>query len=307
MTLHPFFQAATERAAPLPALSDGTPVAAREMVALGRGSLGEGPDLASVRDLTIPTRAGSVAARLLVPHGEAHGLVVYLHGGGWVVGELDDYDALGRSLAAASGCAVLLPDYRLAPEHPFPDGLEDVEDALLWAWEQRGTLAAGTSALVVAGDSAGANLVTVACRRLGPRVEPALQVLVYPVTDSDFDTESYLAAGQGLPLTRADMQWFFGHYVPAERWSHPDVAPSRAPDLDRLPRTVIVTAEHDVLRSDGVRYAERLRQAGVAVAHTTYPGMVHGFLRHHNNVDVSRGALDDVAAAVGAAVRGRQP
>lgn len=307
MTLHPFFAALLERNAGAAGLSSGSPQDARDLVTQGRAALGTGPDMATVNDVVVPTRGGSVSARLLVPAGEVGGLVVYLHGGGWVVGSVDDFETLGRTLAERSGCAVLLPDYRLAPEHPFPAGLEDAEDAILWAARHTARLVGSEVPLVVAGDSAGGNLATVACRRLAGRVDVALQVLVYPVTDSDFDSDSYRNVGVVVPLTRDDMRWFFAHYAPENLWEHEDVAPARASDLGAMPPTLVVTAEHDVLCSEGQLYAQRLTHAGVDAEHVSYAGMVHGFLRLHHHVDVADQALADVAAAIARAVRAPAP
>jgi acetyl esterase len=303
MTLHPFFASVLEKNAGTPGLSSGAPGDARALVAAGRAALGAGRDPASVTELVLPTRGGHLSARLLIPHGEVSGVVVYLHGGGWVVGSVDDFDTLAREIAARSGCAVLLPEYRLAPEDPFPAALEDAEDAILWVAEHPGELSGAAPKMIVAGDSAGANLATVASRRLAGRVTVALEVLIYPVADSDFDTDSYHDASEGMPLTRADMRWFFGHYAPENLWRHEDVAPLRSDHLASLPPTLVITAEHDVLRSDGELYARRLSQAGVAATYRSYPGMVHGFLRLHNHVDVADQALDDLAAAIRRAVR----
>jgi acetyl esterase len=299
--LHPFVAAmiAKQKEAGAPALSDGTPSDARALVAAGRAALGSGPDLALCRDLTVPTRSGTIPGRLLVPHGAVAGVVVYVHGGGWVVGTLDDYEILGRELATRSGCAVLLPDYRLAPEDPFPAGLHDVEDTLRWA--ALTDLAGPGAPVVAAGDSAGANLVTVATRQLRGQVVPLLQVLSYPVTDADFDSPSYREFATGLPLTRADMQWFFAHYAPTELWDTADVSPLRSDDLGGMPPTVVVTAEYDILRSEGEAYAQALSAAGAKVSTRCYAGVAHGFLRLHNHLDIAWEAVSDIAAAVAGA------
>lgn len=307
MTLHPFFAAVLERNAGGPALSSGTPRDARALVALGRPALGAGPEMSVVQDLIVPARGGGLPARLLIPPGEVAGLVVYAHGGGWVVGSIEDFDTLGRALAEASGCAVLLLDYRLAPETQFPGPLEDVEDTLLWASTSVESLVGASVPLVAMGDSAGANLITVACRRLSGQVEVILEVLVYPVTGTDLDTESYRNESEGKALTRRDMGWFLDHYAAPEHWAHEDVAPIRSERLRDLPPTMIVTAEHDVLRTDGEQYAAALEAAGVSVTHTTYAGTVHGFLRLHNHVDVSQQALADIGVAIAGAVGRRTP
>ncbi len=304
MPLHPFIEAmlAQMAAAGRPALSAGSPENARAMLAAGRAALGPRAAAGSVRDVPVPTRSGGIAARLVMPQGTAAGLIVYLHGGGWVLGAIDDFDVLAHALAAKSGCAVLLPDYRLAPEFPFPAGLEDAEDTLMFAVREIAALCGRDVPVVVAGDSAGANLATVAARRLRGRVDLALQVLAYPVTDADPGRDSYRRHGTGLPLTRTDMDWFFGLYVPAGRRSDPDVSPLRAPDLSGLPPALVLLAEYDVLHDEGEAYAQAMARAGVPVTLRRLDGLTHGFLRLHNHVgDVDR-VLDEVAAAIRTAV-----
>lgn len=305
MALHPFFQMMMESfaAAGRPALSDGTPEQSRALVAAGRAALGPGAEAGSISDLSIPTRSGAIPARLVLPKTAPTGLVIYLHGGGWVIGALDDYAVLARHLAALSGCAVLLPDYRLAPEHPFPAGLEDCEDVLLFAAEKVAEFCGASVPLVVAGDSAGANLGTVAARRLRGRVAVALQALLYPVTDCDFDRPSYRQHGEGLPLTRKDMLWFFDHYAPRAQHGDPDISPLRTPDLFGLPPALIVSAEYDVLRDEGEAYADRLAEAGVPVTHRCAAGLPHGFARLHNHVTAVDAEIRAVAAAIAAACR----
>lgn len=294
MALHPFIAAMLRqmRESGVPALSAGTPEEGRATVARSRAFYGAGPGMRS-DDLQIPGRSGPIRARLLQP--EAPGaLTVYLHGGGWVLGAIEDFDTLARTLAARSGGAVLLVDYRLAPEHPFPAGLEDAEDALAWAAADR---PAGDVPLIVAGDSAGANLATVAARRLRDRVPLAAQILVYPVTDAAMDSPSYREESAGMPLTAADMAWFVGHYGAADPL-HPDVSPLRADDLSGLPPALVLTAEHDVLRDEGEAYAARLEQAGTPVTLRRYDGATHGFIRLHNHFETADRAVDDMADAI---------
>lgn len=305
MPLHPFFEAmmASFAKAGRPGLSDGAPEQSRALVASGRAALGAGPEIGLVADIELPTRSGMIPARLLKPQTPPAGLIIYLHGGGWVIGDLDDYEVLARNLVAMSGCAVLLPDYRLAPEHPFPAGLEDCEDALLFAAAKLTDLCGAPVPLVLAGDSAGANLATVAARRLRSRVAFALQVMLYPVTDSDFDRPSYREHGIGLPLTRQDMIWFFDRYAPRARHGDPDIAPLRANDLSGQPPTLILTAEYDVLCDEGEAYAQRLAAAGVPVTLRRVPGMAHGFARLHNHIPEAQAALAELATAIAAACR----
>lgn len=305
MALHPFFEAmmAAFAAAGRPALSDGTPEQGRALVAAGRAALGPGPQVGAVGDLSIPTRGAAIRGRLLLPPAPPVGLVIYIHGGGWMIGELDDYEPLARSLVASSGCAVLMPDYRLAPEHPFPAGLEDCEDAILFATRQVGELCGARVPLVLAGDSAGANLATVAARRLRGRAALVLQAMLYPVTDSDFERASYRADDVALPLTRKDMLWFFDHYAPPQRHGDPEISPVRATDLAGLPPALIVTAEFDVLRDEGAAYAEALAAAGVPVSYRCAPGMAHGFARLNRHIDVADDEIRAVAAAIATACR----
>lgn len=299
MPLHPVIadMLAQMAQAGRPALSAGRPDDARQMLRTTRAALGRGPEM-DVRELRVPTRAGAIGARLYEPVPDPVGIVVYLHGGGWVLGELDDYDALARTLAARSRCSVLAPDYRLAPEHPFPAGLEDAEDAILWASGHRAELGVEGLPLVVAGDSAGGNLATVAAGTLGGRVRIAAQVLVYPATDSDPETPSYQAYGEGLPLTRQDMRWFLAHYAPASLHADPRISPLRRAGLEGSPPAVVITAEYDVLRDEGERYAERLRLAGTPVILRRVDGLPHGFLRLHNLVDAADAALSAIAADI---------
>lgn len=301
MALHPFFTAMVEnaRAAGRPALSAGTPQQARELVAAGRAVLGAGAQMGQVHDLQIVTRAGTVPSRLYRPLGGAElGLVVYLHGGGWVCGSVDDFDVLTRALADRSRCAVLSVDYRLAPEHPFPAGLEDAQDALLWASAQTQSLLGHRVPLVVAGDSAGANLATVAAAALRGRVQIALQCLLYPVTDTDFERDSYRRHGEGLPLTAVDMRWFTAQYAEHRLWSDPRIAPIRHPQLAGSPPAWIATAEYDVLCDEGEAYAEALQRAGVPVTSTRVPSLAHGFARLLNHLPEASAVLDAAAAEI---------
>ena len=298
VALHPAIRAMLDRAqqAGIPALSAGTPADARAMMETARVALGEGVAAGSSTELTIPTRGGDITGTLLLPEGRPAGLVVYLHGGGWVVGSARDFDVLARSLVAQSGCALLLPDYRLAPEHPFPAALHDVDDVLVWAWAERARILGHAGPLVVAGDSAGGNLATVAARTVRDQVTLAGQVLIYPVTDTDLSTGSYTAYGDALVLTRADMRWFLNHYAAPEHWADPRIAPLRAPDLAGLPPATVVLAECDVLHDEGAAYASRLSAMGVAVTVRVYPGVTHGFIRLHGAVDTAARAVADVAA-----------
>ncbi|HEY7277540.1 MAG TPA: alpha/beta hydrolase, partial [Trebonia sp.] len=255
-------------------LHELTPAEARGRMAMLRGDAPPGPDMAAVRDTRVRVSGGFVPVRVLIPTGQPRGVIVYYHGGGWVIGGLADYDRLGRLLAQRTDCTVVLVDYRLAPEYRFPTAVDDSWAALLWADEHRAELtdpaSPTTGPLIVAGDSAGGNLSAVMAMRAraagGPAI--ALQVLVYPVTDSDLGSTSYLDPANQLMLSRDSMVWFWDHYAPdPESRLHPDAAPLRSANFADLPPAVILTAEHDVLRDEGELYATRLLKAGVPVRH----------------------------------------
>jgi acetyl esterase len=265
--------------------------------------IGPGPEVASVRDIVIPGQAGGIPARVYSPVPDSPGTVVYYHGGGWVLGSVDDWDACVRALAVAAGCDVVSVDYRLAPEHVFPAATDDAYDALVWV---ASSLASGRP-LMVAGDSAGGNLAAVCALRARDAGRPALalQVLIYPVTDHDLDRESYLKYdGREYILNRRDMAWFWDHYAPdpAAR-SNPYASPLRAADLSGLPPAYVITAEHDPLRDEGDAYAGRLRAAGVPVEHRHYGSQIHGFFTMVNVLGDADKAIEQAGAAIRAATR----
>lgn len=282
-------------------LHEQTPAEARGRMAAMRGEQAPGPDMASVHDLRVKASGGFVPVRVLTPVSEPRGVIVYYHGGGWVIGSLAEFDKLGRILAQRTGCAVLLADYRLAPEYRFPTAVDDSWAVLRWADERRAELARPDAPLIVAGDSAGGNLSAIMAQRAkaagGPRI--ALQVLVYPVTDCDLESTSYRDPANQLMLSRESMIWFWDHYAPdPEARLHPDAAPLRNADLLRLPPAVVLTAEHDVLRDEGELYATRLLKAGVPVRHQRFAGQMHGFFTMVDILPGAAAAMDYVAAAI---------
>lgn len=266
--------------------------ARREMAAAPPARLGAGDEVAHVMDVD----ADGVACRLYRPRPGAP-VVVHLHGGGWVLGNLDSHDAVCRLLAARSGAAVLAVDYRLAPEHPYPAALEDAETALAWLRREGASLEVDPRRLAVLGDSAGANLAAALAMRARDRgASPfALQALVYPCLDPRLDTVS--AATELGGLTASEMRWYWHSYA-ASALHRADVAPAAAEDLAGLPAAVVLTAEHDPLRDEGEDYASRLAAAGVPVTATRWLGMVHGFWRWPATFDASVAAVEHVAAAV---------
>jgi acetyl esterase len=253
----------------------GTVSEARGLSGALTARIGPGPGVQSVREVE--------CGRLYSVGSEA--LIVYFHGGGWVMGALDDFDALCRSLAVASGLDVLSIDYRLAPEHPFPAAYEDAVAASTWAGERP---------LVLAGDSAGGNLAAA----VALTVPAALQVLIYPVLDHAFDTDSYLRHGSGYLLGREDMIWFWNHYAPVAVRDDPRASPLRAVDLSGAPPLLLVSAEYDPLLDEGRAYAARLEAAGVPVEVQHYDDVTHGFFRLVGMVDRAGEAVGRVGEAI---------
>jgi len=266
-----------------PAIHESTPAIARLNGPVLSGLSGPGPEVGEVRDLKLEGAGGRFRTRVLVPHGEPQAIIVYYHGGGWVIGDIDlQYDHVGRDLATQTQSTVVMVNYRKAPEHPFPTAVEDSYAALTWVAEHAEELAPAGAPLVVAGDSAGGNLAAVmtlwARDKGGPRID--YQVLVYPVTDCDLDTPSYLAPDNQLLLSRDTMVWFWGHYLPDEQArTHPDASPLRAASHEGLPPGLVYVAEHDPLHDEGVAYAEALRAAGVDVALEEAEGQMHAYFQ----------------------------
>lgn len=287
----------TVQASGRPAFHQCSPEQARDVMAASAAALGSGPAVHDVVSVDVPVRWGKLPATLYRSGATESGLIVYLHGGGWCLGALAEFDALARLLCQQSQCAVLLLDYRLAPEHPYPSALEDTLDSIQWAYQERESLAGSAVPLVIAGDSAGGNLAAVAVNALNNRIPIAKQLLVYPVTDCDFETDSYKQFSEGYFLYKRDMQWFFEHYAPGADWTDKRISPLRDENLKSLPSTWIAIADHDVLRDDGVRYAQKLKANGNDVELQIYAGMTHGFIRMANIIDVAHQAVCDMAGA----------
>jgi acetyl esterase len=266
----------------MPALHTMEPKAVRDLLALAPPLKVELASLAKVEDLLIPVEQDAeIKVRIYTPEGEGpFPLFVYYHGGGWVLGNLETSDASCRMLANRTGRMVVSVDYRLAPEHKFPVPVQDSYEALKWVRENASAINGIGSNLVVGGDSAGGNLATVVSRiskeESGPDI--VAQVLIYPVTDMSFDSKSYMDCQQGFGLDRDLMIWFANHYIQKEEEKrNPYVAPLLAEDLSNLPPAFVITAEYDVLRDEGLAYAERLKNAGVKVDTICEQGLVHAY------------------------------
>jgi acetyl esterase len=261
--------------------------------------------MARVVALEVPGHAGPIPARLYVPPGLPAGaaapLLVYFHGGGWVIGDLETHDGPCRFLAAASGTPLLAIDYRLAPEHPFPAAVEDAWAAFTWAVANAAELGVDPARVGVGGDSAGGNLAAVVSllARAGGGTMPAMQLLIYPPTDSAADLPSRRLFAEGFLLTKADMDLFERAYLPpGTDPADPRASILLAPDLRDLPPAYVATAGFDPLRDEGEAYALRLREAGVRTALRRHPGLVHSFVSLTAISRTARGAMLETAGAL---------
>ena len=235
--------------------------------------------VAAVEELELAGPACPLRARIYRPDADPPiATIVFIHGGGWVIGDVDTHDNQCRTLCAETGAVVLSTDYRLAPEAPFPAALEDALCATRWAAENVADLGGDPDRIAVAGDSAGGNLAAVVAQQLrdtGPAL--AAQLLIYPGTDFVERYPSEQENAEGYFLTLEDMTWFAGHYVDEADPADPRLSPLRAADLSGLPPAVVATAEFDPLRDQGDAYADALAAAGVPVVKRSYPGLIHGF------------------------------
>ena len=254
--------------------------------------------IAGVREQTIDGPSDQLRIRIYTPHGAGpFPLLVFFHGSGFVLCSLDTHDGMCRNLCAGAGCVVASVDYRLAPEHKFPAGLEDCLHATRWVALHAGQLGGDPSRIVVGGDSAGGNMAAVTAIRVRDEGGPALcgQLLLYPVTDYHTPgTPSYEENAEGYGLTRDTMKWFWAHYLrdPPEG-TNPHASPLLAPDLSSLPPALVITAEYDPLRDEGEIYAKKLRTAGVPTALSRYDGVNHGFMFWVGIVDKADAAMNE--------------
>ncbi len=260
-------------------LHEMTPEEARGLTAALGEMYGPGPEMHRAEMTTAPADDGyAIPLHVLVPTGSPRGVVVYYHGGGWVIGALPEFETLGRTLAQRTGCAVVLVDYRMAPENPYPAAADDAWTALRWVDEHLEEIAGARVPLVVAGDSAGGNLAAIVAHKArdtgGPAI--AMQVLVYPVTDCDLDNETYRDPENQTLLTRESMVWFWDLYAPEhDMRQHPEASPSKLEDLSGLPPAFIDVGTVDLFRDEDIAFAQRLMEVGVPTELHVHPGSYH--------------------------------
>jgi acetyl esterase len=304
MPLDPQVQAFLEQlaAAGAPPLHELSVAEARQVIVALFSTQGDPEPVGAVVERTIPGAAGEMPARIYTPYGTGpFPVLVYLHGGGWVIGDLVAYDATCRALTNAAGCMVVAMEYRLAPEHTFPAAPEDCYAATRWVAANAAAIGGDPRRIAVGGDSAGGNLTAVVAQMAQDRGGPALvyQLLVYPVTNYGYDTASYRENADGYLLTKDTMVWFWNHYLrSAADGANPLASPLRASDLRGLPPALVLTAEFDPLRDEGEAYAMRLQEAGVSVTVKRYAGMIHGFFSLGAVLDQGKQAVADAAAGL---------
>jgi acetyl esterase len=301
MPVDPQMQAVLDARAGLPPLHTLSVEAARARLKAPRPPGLRVEEVAAVADRTIPGPGRPLGLRVYTPPDTGpFPLLVFFHGGGFVIGDLDTHDPLCRNLCAGAGCVVASVDYRLAPEHRFPAAHDDCLAATRWCAEHAAEIGADPSRIAVAGDSAGGHLAAVTALRARGEGGPRLvgQLLVYPNTDlGPPTTASFVEYAEGYGLTAKDVPWFFGRYLadPTEA-RHPHASPLRVSDLSGLPPALVVTAECDVVRDDGERYGERLREAGVPTTVSRYEGVIHGFFTLAGLVDKADAAQQEACA-----------
>jgi acetyl esterase len=256
--------------------------------------------------MTIPGPGGAIPIRIYEPAGEGpFPVIVYFHGGGFVIATIDTYDASARALTNLTGSIVISVEYRKAPEHPFPAALNDAMAAYKWAVRNTHLFNGQPGKIAVAGESAGGNLATEVCIQTRDQggVMPLYQLLVYPVTNDDMTTASYGAYGNAQPLNKAGLVWFYQYtFQNSADFSNPLAFPLKTPNLSGLPPATIIAAEIDPLQSEGAQYSVALQKAGVAVKYRFYPGVTHEFFGMGAVIDQAKQAEMDAAGDVKAAL-----
>ena len=294
-------QALLDKGAGVPATNTLSVAAARAQYEARIALMAPAAAIASVKEQIVAGPGGALRLRLYRPLGNGpFPLLVFFHGSGFVLCSLDTHDGICRNLCAGAGCVIVSVDYRLAPEHKFPAGLDDCVFAVRWSAQHAAELDADAQRMAIAGDSAGGNLAAAAAIELRDEGGPALrgQLLIYPVTDYHTPgTPSYSENADGYGLTRDTMVWFWDHYLadPADA-ANPLASPLRAASLANLPPALVVTAEFDPLRDEGEAFAEQLRAAGVPAATSRWDGMNHGFFFWVGVVDRAADAMAESCA-----------
>ena len=285
-----------------PPLHHLSPEKAREAILAMRANKGEAEYVAKVDDREIPGPAGKIPVRIYTPDGRGpFPILVYFHGGGWVVGSVDTVDASCRALSNLAGCITVSVEYRLAPEHKFPAPLNDCYAATCWTALNAASFYGDPKRIAVGGESAGANLAAAVALMAQERGAPSLvlQLLEYPATDYASNTPSCKENAEGYFLTTEMMRWFWNHYVNSpEDGNNPLASPLRATRLQGLAPAAIYTAEFDPLRDDGAMYAAKLREAGVPVEYKCYDGLIHGYFGMAKAVEPAQKAVEDAGAAL---------
>lgn len=284
----------------LPPLTELEPARARALNAKLRGRALKPKALVDVEDRSLPGVAGDIPVRIYRSKSSTiKPVLVYFHGGGWVLGDLDSADYICRFFALQAECLVVSVDYRLAPEYKFPAAVEDAYAATSWVAKNAAALNGDPSCVAVGGDSAGGNLAASVSLMARDKGEPSLvyQLLIYPVMKYGFDTQSYEKYGQGgFGLTKDEMVWFWHHYLASVAdGQNPYASPLLALSYEQLPPAWIITAEYDVLRSEAEAYAARLQEAGVPVQLLRYDGMIHNFVALAPVIDQGERTLLEIA------------
>ncbi len=304
MPLHPKSKELLDQlaAAGMPPIGSLPPADTREAFKGISAFNGPPVPMARVEERSIPGPAGEIPLRVYTPtSGSSFPVIVYLHGGGWVIGDFETHDGICRHLAKEASAVVVAVGYRLAPEHKFPAAPEDCYAATAWVAAHAAEIGGDPSRIVVGGDSAGGNLTAAVCLmardRKGPKI--AYQLLIYPVTDHSVETASYRENANGYLLEKSSMVWFWDHYLnEAKDGQNPYASPLRANDLKGLPPAYLITAEFDPLRDEGEAYGKRLEDAGVPVRMKRYDGLIHGFAMMTGFFDQAREFARDAAAAI---------
>lgn len=259
-------------------------------------------EVGKVENRTIPSPKGEIPVRIYTPKGQGpFPALIFYHGGGWVIGNLDTVDVPCRLLTNRANCVVISVDYRMAPEHKFPAAAEDAYAAFRWVVENGFLIQVDADRVAVGGDSAGGNLAAVVALMDKESTNPSLafQLLVYPVTNHSYETESYQENADGYLLTKDSMIWFWNHYLREKQdGQNPYASPLLAENLSGLPPALVITAEFDPLRDEGEAYVNRLKEAGVQVEHTRYNGMIHGFFWMPGVLEQGRKAIEQAANAL---------